>query len=151
MLELLNSLNTNLNQVFYLQFVSSWVMFTVIWYCQILHYPTFAWVEKEAFTEFVNFHGQRISLIVIPFMFLELITASILMLYAVDKYILIFIITLLLWLSTATLQGPTHGKLAKARDEKLIQFLVKTNWIRTLLWTTKTILLTIILFKGEQI
>ena len=40
-----------------------------------------------------------------------------------------------IWLSTFTLQVPCHRQLSQQYHEKIVQRLVLTNWIRTLLWT----------------
>lgn len=43
----------------------------------------------------------------------------------------------LIWLSTFLIQVPIHQQLAKGKDLGLIDRLVRTNWIRTILWTLK--------------
>jgi hypothetical protein len=43
-------------------------------------------------------------------------------------------ILLLIWLSTALLQAPAHGRLGKGYDRSVHQGLVRSNWIRTLAW-----------------
>ena len=46
----------------------------LIWVIQLVHYPAFRFVESSAFINFERLHTQRISLIVIPLMFTELLS-----------------------------------------------------------------------------
>jgi hypothetical protein len=38
------------------------------------------------------------------------------------------------WISTALLQAPAHGRLAQGFDAVVHRRLVRSNWIRTLAW-----------------
>lgn len=46
------------------------------------------------------------------------------------------------WLSTFLIQIPLHDQLSDENDPIVVSKLVKTNWIRTVLWSGKAILLT---------
>lgn len=107
----------------------------LIWIIQVLHYPSFRFVDKGIFPSFARFHSNRISMIVIPLMFLELGLA----LFNPRPLIL----TLLsgVWLSTFLLQVPCHNKLALGHDPLIVDRLISTNWIRTVLWSLKLIIL----------
>jgi hypothetical protein len=107
----------------------------LIWIIQILHYPSFLYVDKANFAEFEAFHANRISLIVIPLM----LTEAALAFYGRRPAILSILI--LIWLSTFFLQVPCHHKLQLGHDEATIKKLISTNWIRTFLWSLKLILL----------
>lgn len=109
----------------------------LIWIIQILHYPAFRFVRNEEFTAFSRFHGHRISQIVIPLMFLELALA----LYY-PRPVIILLVTGV-WLSTFFLQVPCHNKLTLGHDPRIVDRLISTNWIRTILWTVKLIILTV--------
>ena len=56
------------------------IMTGVIWVIQIVHYPSFHFIEKEFYTAFQKFHMNKISIIVIPIMLAELITGMMLFL-----------------------------------------------------------------------
>ena len=47
------------------------------------------------------------------------------------------IILLLIWLSTALLQVPSHAELTKGWNETAHTRLVWSNWIRTILWSAR--------------
>jgi hypothetical protein len=55
-----------------------------------------------------------------------------------------------IWLSTALLQVPCHNRLMLAFDRDAIRLLVLTNWIRTLLWTARGVLLAGTLWRALQ-
>ena len=42
-----------------------------------------------------------------------------------------------IWLSTAALQVPAHGRLVSGFDAEVGSFLVTTNWIRTVAWSAR--------------
>lgn len=46
-----------------------------------------------------------------------------------------------LWASTFLLQVPCHNRLGQAYHPATHQRLVRTNWIRTLIWTSRLLLL----------
>jgi len=60
-----------------------------------------------------------------------------------QKWTLIWLLplglVLLIWLSTFLIQVPIHNQLGIGKDSFLIKRLVQTNWIRTILWTSKAI------------
>ena len=56
------------------------IMTGVIWVIQIVHYPSFHFIEKELYTAFQKFHMNKISIIVMPIMLAELITGIMLFL-----------------------------------------------------------------------
>ncbi len=107
----------------------------LIWLIQILHYPSFWFIKNEEFPVFSSFHGNRISLIVIPLMFLEVGFAI------YNPRALIIFLILAIWLSTFLLQVPCHNKLSIGHDPQVVERLISTNWIRTILWTLKLIIL----------
>jgi len=52
---------------------------------------------------------------------------------SVSAGVLIFIV----WLSTVVLQVPIHNQLKAGKENRRIQCLVTTNWIRTAAWSLK--------------
>jgi hypothetical protein len=44
-----------------------------------------------------------------------------------------------IWLSTALLQGPLHGRLTREGPRpELVRALVRGNWLRTFLWSARS-------------
>ncbi len=121
------------------------IMTGVIWVIQIVHYPSFHFIEKELYTAFQKFHMNKISIIVMPIMLAELITGIILFLDKSSKspfLTISFIVLVLIWLMTGVFFTKAHNELIAGYQELVVNQLVAMNWIRTLLWTLRLILLT---------
>ena len=121
------------------------IMVGVIWVIQLVHYPSFRYTDKEKYVSFQIFHMRNISFIVMPVMVLELLSGLLLVLYHSNHESLLrisFILLLIIWLVTALFFAQIHQKLSKGYDETLVRKLVSLNWIRTLIWTIRTIIIT---------
>ena len=129
--------------LFFLNVISTFLLTGVIWTIQIVHYPSFHYIDKLSFTNFHNFHERRISIIVMPLMLIELITS--IALYIHNMWSIIFALNLLIvgliWCSTFFVQVPIHSILSEKKDKNLIEKLVNTNWIRTFLWSIRMLLI----------
>ena len=125
----------------------------VIWIVQSVHYPLFALVGREGFTEYAREHQRRITVVVGIVMPVEAVTAVLLLLATpagVQKGLLVLGATLLLpiWLSTALLQVPAHRRLSAGFDDRAVSRLVKTNWLRTALWSARSALILVVLAQA---
>ena len=121
------------------------IMVGVIWVIQLVHYPSFRFTDREKYVSFQIFHMRNISFIVVPIMILEFLSGLLLVLYHSNHESLLrisFILLLIIWLVTALFFAQIHQKLSKGYDETLVRKLVSFNWIRTLLWTIRTIIIT---------
>ena len=129
---------------FSIHLVSTSIMVGAIWVIQLVHYPSFHYVDKSSYRKFQDFHMNRISYIVIPAMTVELFS-GVLIIYLGLKNDALFIISIifliLIWISTALLFTPIHQKLTSGYKSSLIKKLVKTNWLRTILWSFRLTLL----------
>ncbi len=117
----------------------------LIWVVQRVHYPLFARIGPAEFTRYEREHMDRIGPIVGPAMLVEMGCAIWLVAQrppAVDAALPItgLIMLILIWLSTALIQGPTHLRLTRGHDEALIRTLVLSNWLRTGLWSLRSII-----------
>ena len=123
-------------------FLSSFWMMVIIWFVQLVHYPLFYYVPDEAKIRYSHQHQKKISYLVLPGMLIEL--ASLIYLgqwfYTSGVWQLMMVLLILIWLSTFLIQVPCHQSLLREPSNKIVQKLVMTNWIRTGLWTLKTIL-----------
>ena len=72
---------------------------------------------------------------------IELLTGLTLAYLFQGIWIFQFVLILSLWLVTFFISVPLHNKLGQARHEQIIQKLIGTNWIRTLLWTLRTLII----------
>lgn len=114
----------------------------LIWVVQVIHYPSFHYIQDDQFTSFVSFHGARISLVVAPAMILELIFSFLWVVFALSNLAwLNLILVLCLWGVTFFISMPCHKKLHYQRNTKIIDRLIKTNWLRTIIWTFRSMLI----------
>jgi hypothetical protein len=111
---------------------------TLIWFVQIVHYPSFEFYEADHFKQGMLAHQKRISYLVIPLMLSELLIIffSIYLEPNLSNSIL-FGLVIFIWISTYFVQVPIHTLLTHKKDRDLIEKLVQTNWIRTVLWSLK--------------
>ncbi|MEM7783648.1 MAG: hypothetical protein AAF623_09870 [Planctomycetota bacterium] len=129
---------------------STLFMVGLIWMVQVVHYPLFAKVGGEQYQAYQEGHQTLITLIVGPAMLIELISAIALVKdcpRSVPTWMPIagLVLLVIIWLSTAVLQVPCHEKLAIGFDANAHQFLVQSNWIRTLAWTIRGVLVSAML------
>lgn len=116
-------------------------MMGLIWFVQVVHYPLFARVGEAAFQEFHHLHSRLTTYVVAPVMLLELLLGAWLW-SETGSWVtaLGLMLLLLIWASTAFWQVPIHNRLAQGQDLKLIERLVKSNWLRTWSWTLRSLL-----------
>lgn len=127
----------------------SWALLALIWIVQLTHYPSFKFIDTKLFEAFHHHHTQSITLVVLPLMVSELALSSWLV-YNEPKniwFLSSWILVILIWGSTFLIQVPLHNALSTTFDSKAVQSLITTNWIRTLLWTIKSILALIVAHK----
>ena len=120
----------------------TYALLGLIWTIQLVHYPSFRFVEESSFTRFEQFHTKSISIIVMPLMLVELTLVSVLLFRSGFAFssIASFSIVVLIWLSTFFLSVPCHERLSRGKDMATIDRLISTNWPRTLLWSLKAVL-----------
>ncbi len=142
----------NHNIVFFSHLIFSAIMVGVIWVIQLVHYPAFHFIDKDMYASFQKFHMNSISLIVVPVMILELAT-GVLLLAGNSKNILIIIsfsLLILIWAITGIFFSGAHGKLITGYNVLVVDKLVSMNWIRTILWTLKMLLLLGFLYVNNR-
>lgn len=129
-----------LSSLFLINFTTTAIMVGVIWTIQIVHYPFFHHVDKQDFTLYMDDHRKKISFIVMPVMLAELASAIGLVLVEsafTSEFIIGLSMLLLIWISTAVLQVPSHSRLAAGYSRTEVDNLVNYNWIRTILWSLR--------------
>ena len=120
-------------------------MVGLIWFVQIVHYPLFGRVGREGFAEYSVAHSHLTGLVVGPPMVVEAGTTVALVVrtpHGVPSWMPLLGLVLLaaVWLSTAFLQSPQHTVLGKGFAAASHRFLVASNWVRTVCWTGRGIL-----------
>ena len=144
------------SSVFILHLVSTSIMVGVIWIIQLVHYPTFLFIDKQKYMKFQEFHMSRVSYIVMPTMIAELFSGIYILLYnnilMLNTFFLLASFYLFLnWVITALVFVKIHNGLLIKYEKNIILLLVKFNWIRTILWSLRLVFLTIIIFLFDII
>ena len=123
-------------------FISTSIMVGVIWVIQLLHYPSFHFINDQKYIEFQHFHMQRISIIVIPAMLTELASA-LLLAYFFESSLTIILLALVIgnWAITLIFFTNMHQKLTDGYNHSIVNRLVQINWSRTALWSLRLIIL----------
>jgi len=126
----------------------------VIWIVQIVVYPQLLYVDSKGFITYEKGHMHRIGLVVGPMMILELVTGLYLWIQggipeAVRTPFFWSIgLGMIIALSTAIIQAPIHGQLAaEGKVDHKINKLINSNWIRTVCWTGRTLLIAYIFYN----
>ena len=116
----------------------------LIWFVQIVHYPLFERIGTENFVLYEERHQKLTTRVVAPAMLLELVASIAVVLLTAKPSSALWIassITLLVWVSTMAIQVPMHSQLASGFNSATWKNLVVSNWIRTIAWTIRSILL----------
>ncbi|MEO6055210.1 MAG: hypothetical protein ABIQ49_00065 [Gemmatimonadales bacterium] len=142
--------------------VTSLLLTGLIWTIQLVHYPLFAAVGEAGFGDYVRRHGSRISVLVVPLMTVEL-AAAVWLVVALGRpgacpglcdwvtgwaAWLGLALVGVIWLVTAAVFAPVHGRLARGRSGRDLELLVSANWVRTVAWTARSALLVRALSRG---
>ena len=128
------------------QLTTTFGMTGLIWFVQLSHYPLFARVGREGFVEYERSHRIRTTIVVAPLMLAEAAT-TVLLFQLVPDWISFrsaawgAALLMVVWVSTATLQVPQHERLSEGFDSSAWRTLVQTNWIRTVAWSARSVLL----------
>ena len=129
------------------QLLSTLSLFGLIWFVQIVHYPLFASVGEPGFRAYITAHGTRTTWVVAPLMLLELGSAGLLLLPALQPSVihrfeawLGIVLLAVIWFSTALVQVPLHNRLQAGSSPEHAPRLVRTNWLRTVAWTLRAAL-----------
>lgn len=129
---------------------ATWAMVGLIWVVQVVHYPMLAQMSALSPVTAAVDHQRRITWVVGPLMTAEGVTVLLLLvdrpptMTATAAWIAAALLGVAL-ASTVLLQVPLHARLAKAHDDEVARRLVATNWIRTIAWTARGLVLAAVL------
>ena len=121
------------------------MMIGIIWFVQVVHYPLMARVGGDGYPAYQAAHARRTTVVVAPPMLLELATGAWLALRPTPYFPAPAAwaglgLLAVVWLSTFLLQVPRHGALERGFDPDVHRRLVRGNWVRTVAWTLRGLL-----------
>ena len=130
--------------------VATWGMVGLIWMVQIVHYPMLVHYSAAVPGTAARDHANRISFVVGPLMAVEGVTALMLLGWRPDAigWFSAWLAAALLGvalLSTVLVQVPLHTRLGQGHDADAAARLLRTNWVRTVAWTGRGVVLAVAL------
>ncbi|MCB1176195.1 MAG: hypothetical protein KDK36_01335 [Leptospiraceae bacterium] len=131
-----------------IQIFSCFFMTGLIWLIQLIHYPAYKYIAEDYFSIYQNFHTKTITYIVFPLMSFESVSGFILIfLIPISSFffLLNFIGIISIWLVTGLLSVPAHNKLNSGKNFKVIKKLILSNWLRTIIWSIRSLFFIIFL------
>ncbi|MFC3833557.1 MULTISPECIES: hypothetical protein [Deinococcus] len=123
----------------------TWALVGLILTIQIVHYPLFSRVGAAGYAAYQREHVTRITTLVAPLMLAELVTGAALVAwppslrFSPSGWLGLGLIAVV-WMSTALVQSPAHGRLATGFNPAWHTRLVTTNWVRTVVWLGRGVL-----------
>lgn len=141
-----------MNGVLVISLAAAWGMVGLIWMVQVVHYPMLAAYSQLSPVTAVVDHQRRISWVVGPLMAVDGVTALILLVNrpptmgAVEAWAATALVGVALG-STVLVQVPLHARLARGHDPRTAARLIAANWVRTVAWTARGVLLTAVLIS----
>ncbi|MBC7714149.1 MAG: hypothetical protein H7177_12470 [Rhizobacter sp.] len=129
-----------------IHFAATLYMLGLICLIQAIHYPLFSLVGEK---EFVNYHKQHIrltSFVIAGPMLIELFSAIALFyvnpaLRNISFFSGSFLLLIIIWAVTFLISIPQHDILATGFEHKAWSTLTKTNWIRTVSWGLRSVII----------
>ena len=117
----------------------------LIWFVQVVHYPLFARVGEEGYAGYQAAQVRRTGWVVAPAMVAELGSGVALLWLRPGSVPPAWVwlglgLLAIVWCSTALVQVPRHNALAAGWDERAGRELVRTNWLRTMAWSIRALL-----------
>jgi hypothetical protein len=124
---------------------ATWFMVGLVWFVQLVHYPLFAGVGRDGFVAYEDQHSRRTTAaIAVPWPVEGLTTAALLVWRPAGVPLWMPVAGAVafagLVLATLLLQVPAHQRLGDGFDPRTHRRLVSSNWIRTVLWSTRGVL-----------
>jgi len=128
-----------------LNLTSTLIMVGVIWFVQIVHYPLMKEVGPSKFTEYETLHQRLTTYVVFPPMVVELVTSIYLCFHPPtgSPQLLWWIgafLVLGLWTSTFLVQVPLHKSLMDSYNDRNLNTLIQSNWVRTIAWSLRAVI-----------
>ena len=137
-----------IDTLYFIQIVCNSYLVSLLFMTQFITYPTFLHIDKDKFSEYHRKYVNNISFIVAPVMLIELLTLS-LIAYFSSEFLIIksLILLLVIWLTTFFIMITSHNRISKSFNKKEIISLINYNWVRTILWSFKLLLIIFLYFE----
>ena len=113
----------------------------LIWLVQLIIYPGMRGWQRSSFVALHQTYTRRISLVVGPLMLAQAVLGFAMVLGSTGgKAVVQLLLVAGVWLVTITCSVPMHRRLVHGYDEKAVDKLIATNWLRTAGWSLISLL-----------
>ncbi len=131
--------------LFLLHLAAPLFMAGVVWFVQVVHYPLLARIGTADAPAYERAHTRRTAWVVGPPMLVELVSGVLLLWVrpagvSLSQAVAGVALLAVVCLSTQFVQVPCHERLSRAFDPAVHHRLVSTNWVRTVGWTARGLL-----------
>lgn len=131
--------------VFLIHFGAACYMTGVIWFVQLIHYRFLNEIPPGNFASYHQRYTKIMGYVVGSGMCIEIISGILLSVLFIEHNVIPIHLNMglliVIWVSTFAVQVPCHMKLNKGYDTDTHRKLVKFNWIRTIAWTARVLIL----------
>ena len=137
-----------IDTLYFIQIVCNSYLVSLVIMTQFITYPTFLDIDKDKFSDYHRKYVNNISFIVAPVMLIELFTLS-LIAYFSSEFLIIksLFLLLVIWLTTFFIMIPSHNRISKSFNIKEIKSLINYNWLRTILWSFKLLVIIFLYYE----
>ena len=137
-----------IDTLYFIQLVCNSYLVSLVFMTQFITYPTLLNIDKDKFSDYHRKYVNNISFIVAPVMLIELLTLFLIAYLSKDFLIIKSLILLLvIWLTTFFIMIPSHNRISKSFNIKEIKSLINYNWIRTILWSFKLLVIIFLYYE----
>jgi hypothetical protein len=118
----------------------------IIWFVQVVHYPSFRTVDRGKWTVFHERHTRATGWVVGPLMLAEW-GAAVGVLGWIPEWwrdpeqVVLLLLLAVVWAATFGWSVPEHRTLTRGYDEAAVGRLIRRNWVRTAAWTVRSFIL----------
>lgn len=118
----------------------------LVWFVQVVHYPLLARVGEGSLAAYEQEHMRRTTLLVAPLMLAEAVAATGLLLLEPGALTVLGALLLVgIWASSFLVQVPCHRVLADGWNAAAYRRLVRSNWLRTAMWSARSVVALLLL------
>lgn len=137
-----------IDTLYFIQLVCNSYLVSLVFMTQFITYPTLLNIDKDKFSDYHRKYVNNISFIVAPVMLIELLTLFLIAYFSKDFLIIkCLILLLVIWLTTFFIMIPSHNRISKSFNIKEIKSLINYNWIRTILWSFKLLVIIFLYYE----
>jgi len=132
--------------IFLTNVVSTLMMTGIMWFVHLIHYPILSYVNQADLAEYESQHVKHTMKWALLILIVELVSAALLIWFRPEDIGMLQVIVGLsllvpIWIVTWAGCVPGHCKLETGYNDVALRKLLKNNFIRTLCWTARTVVI----------